>query len=109
MHSNNGKINLMALSPIQLPQRSIIIINNLFNAIGKYCTNIVSLKYTCFFYQKKKFTCFEKDESKALVKHTPNLIKVLSIRNMIVNRIGVLHVLDSLEHLWRWLSYATVL
>jgi len=62
---------------------------NFFDAVRKYCTNIVSLKITCR---------FELYEARALVKYTPNL-KVLSIRNMNVNMGGLCHVLNNLEHL----------
>jgi len=62
---------------------------NFFDAVRKYCTNIVSLKITCR---------FEQYEARALVQYTPNL-KVLSIRNMIVNMGGLCHVLNNLEHL----------
>ncbi|XP_045822252.1 F-box/LRR-repeat protein At3g48880-like [Trifolium pratense] len=62
---------------------------NLFDAIEKYCTNIVCLKFTY---------CFEQDHAKSLVKYTPNL-KVLSIRSMRVNMRGLCYVLNNLEHL----------
>jgi len=60
-----------------------------FEAIGKYCTNIVSLKITY---------CFELFEAEALVRYTPNL-KVLSIRNMTIAMRGLCHALNNLEHL----------
>ncbi|RHN46742.1 putative leucine-rich repeat domain, L domain-containing protein [Medicago truncatula] len=62
---------------------------NIFEAIRKYCKNIVSLKIT---------GGFEQYEARALVKCTPNL-KVLSIRKMKVNMGGLCHVLNNLEHL----------
>jgi F-box/leucine-rich repeat protein 3 len=68
---------------------SIVHYINLFDAIEKYCTNIVCLKFTY---------CFEQDHAKFLVKYTPNL-KVLSIRSMRVNMRGLCYVLNNLEHL----------
>jgi len=60
-----------------------------FEAIGKYCTNIVSLKITY---------SFQLFEAKALVRYTPNL-KVLSIRNMTITMRGLCHALNNLKHL----------
>ncbi|RHN46744.1 putative leucine-rich repeat domain, L domain-containing protein [Medicago truncatula] len=62
---------------------------NFFDAVRKYCMDIISLKITCR---------FEQYEARALVNYTPNL-KVLSIRNMTVNMGGLCHVLNNLEHL----------
>jgi hypothetical protein len=62
---------------------------NFFYVVGKYCKNIISLKFTC---------CFGQDEAEALVKYTPNL-KVLSVRNIMVNMGGLCRVLNSLNYL----------
>lgn len=61
----------------------------LFPAIGKYCKNITELKFTCNFAQ---------EDADALIKCTPNL-KLLSVRNIIVNMRALCKVVNSLEHL----------
>lgn len=60
-----------------------------FTAIGKYCPNIVRLKFTC---------TFEQEEAEAVVNYTPNL-KELSIRFVIVNLRALCLVLNSLKDL----------
>lgn len=62
---------------------------NFLNAVGKYCKNIVSLKFTCL---------FEQYHAEAIVNYTPNL-RTLSIRHFLVSMRGLCHVLNSLEHL----------
>ena len=60
-----------------------------FDAIGKHCKNITSLKFACFFGQ---------EEAESLVKYTPNL-KFLSFRDMPINHRALCRVLNNLEHL----------
>lgn len=60
-----------------------------FDAIGKHCKNITSLKFACFFGQ---------EEAESLVKYTPNL-KFLSFRDMPINHRALCRVLNNLKHL----------
>lgn len=62
---------------------------NFLEAVGKYCKNIVRLKFIC---------SFEKDQAEAIVKYSRNL-RTLSIQHVMVSMTGLCHVLNSLEHL----------